>query len=403
MRSITALALVLLVTLEACGGSRTTPAQILPLQDDTADVQAAVDRGGLVTFAAKTYHLSRTIVIRNSGTVIAGSGPNTVFEYQPPATQQHCVDDRVFTTPCAFDDPPPRRIATPISVGDLSFTATAAEDVADLKPGDWVIVNDFDSVIGDRVAVDWAQVATVSGVVVNVRQPFRMAFGTARPWVPGRSGLGFEPVPLVEGIELRDFKVLVDQKTSPNMAAVSIFGAMNVTIDNVAVENYNGQPLYCYLSKGVIIENSQGTGASVLSEFAASVDVTIRNNQFSSTAGAGFGLDMGTAFFAVGQNSVRQSANIGIYLLHGVHDGTLSYNLVGYVDSTVQGGSAVGMLIWGSQNVAIANNNLLGGAGPKSIGISVQGDMGQLPEPNIGNTLAGNSISGFVTAIQNGP
>jgi hypothetical protein len=187
------------------------------------------------------------------------------------------------------------------------------------------------------------------------------------------------------------------------MAGISIFGAMNVTIDNVSVENHNGQPLYVYLSKGVTIENSQGTGGAVLSEFASSVDIMIRNNQFSSTAGAGFGLDMGLGFFSVSQNWVKQSANSGIYLLYGVHDGTLSYNQVAHVDNTVPGGSAVGILVRGSQNVAITNSSLLGGAGPMSIGISVGSHMGDLLEPNIGNTFDGNTIGGFATAIQSDP
>src|SRR5664279_255175 len=46
-------------------------------QDDTADVQARVDAGGMVTFDARLYRLSRTIVISRSGTTIQGAGPGT--------------------------------------------------------------------------------------------------------------------------------------------------------------------------------------------------------------------------------------------------------------------------------------------------------------------------------------
>ena len=396
--------LVLALTLAACGGGGTpSPAPPPPVEDDTAAVQAAVDRGGTVMFAAKTYHLSRTIVIKNSGTAIVGSGPDTVFDYQPSTQLQHCENDRVFTTPCTLYHSVPRQIAAPIAIGDTSFAAIAAADVADLKLGDWLLINDYDSVVGDRVAVDWVQVASVSGLTVNVAQPFRMAFTTARPWVPAKSGLGFTPIPLVENTQMRNFNVVVEKTPSPNTGGISIFGALNTTIDNVSVENYNGQPLYSYLSKGVTVTNSQGTGGSVLSEFASSVDVTISNNHFSSTGGPGFGLDLGLGFFTVSDNSVDQSANAGIYLLYAVHDGTLTGNQVAYVNNTVQGGSAVGLLILGSQNIAVTGNHLAGGYGPGSIGISIDSYMGALLEPNVGNSLTDNTIGSFVTAVQDQP
>jgi hypothetical protein len=399
---------LLTLMMAACGevstpsmpGTPSTRTAVAVVPDDTAEVQAAVDRGGVVRFGARSYHLTRTIVLRHSGTVIVGVGPGTVFDYQPSQQLQHCENDRVFTTPCAFDDAPPRRIAAPIDIGDTSFSATTAEDVSDVQPGDWLLINDYDSIIGDRVAVDWMQVESVSGLTVNVTQPFRMAFTTARPWVAGKSGLGFERIPLVENLELRNFNVVVEKTPSPNTGGISIFGALNTIIDNVTVENYNGQPLYCYLSKGLTITNSGGIGGSVLSEFASSVDVTISNNHFSSTGGPGFGLDLGLGFFTVSNNWVDRSANAGIYLLYGVHDGTTTGNQVAYVDNTVQGGSAVGLLIRGSQNIGVSDNYLAGGYGPASVGISVGSDMGELLEPNVGVSLTGNTIGNFVTADQ---
>ena len=102
-------------------------------------------------------------------------------------------------------------------------------------------------------------------------------------------------------------------------------------------------------------------------------------------------------------NWVDQSANAGFYLLYAVHDGTVNGNRVAHVTSTVQGGSAVGLLIRGSQNIAVTDDNLAGGDGPASIGISIGSYMGELLEPNVGVTLSGNTISGFVTAVQNEP
>jgi hypothetical protein len=388
----------------ACGGGGSNSAPVMQppgAADDTTALQALVDKGGLVRLEARTYHLSRTLVIRQSGVALTGAGDSTVLEYTPSQTLQHCVNDRVITTPCSFDDVLPRQIAAPIGVGDTSFMAINAPDVQDVKPGDWLLINDYDSDIGDRVAVDWVQVESVVGLQINVTQPFRMAFTTARPWVARKSGLGFEHLtPLVEGTELRNFRIVVDDVPSPNTGGISIFGALDTTIDSVSVTNSNGQPLYCYLSKGVAITNSHTQGGKVLSEFAASVDVTIQGNHFRSAGGPGFGLDLGLAFFSASGNYVDQSANAGLYVLYGVHDGTVSGNQVARVGSTLAGGSGSGMLVWGSQNIEVSSNHLLGGDGPASVGISVRPYAGELPEPDTGVTLTNNTITGFVTAVQ---
>lgn len=388
-------------TVVACGGGGSAPTgKAATFKDDTAAVQAAVDQGGVVSFSAGTYHLTRTITIRHSGTVIVGAGPSTIFEYQPSQQLQHCENDRVFTTPCMLYAQMPRAIAASISAGDTSFLARSAADVADLQPGDWLLINEYDSVVGDRVAVDWMQVESVSGLQVRVAQPFRMPFSAALPFVAKKSGLGFEPIPVIENIELRNFKVLVDNVPSPNTGGIAIFGALNSTVDGVTVENHNGQPLYCYLSKGVTITNSVGIGGAVLSEFASSVDVIISSNHFSSTAGPGMGLDLGLGFFTVSGNSVDQSANAGIYLLYAVHDGRITNNHVAQVGTTVQGGSAVGLIIWGSRNVAVSDNYLAGGTGPESIGVSIRSYTGEAFEPDTGVILGGNVIGNFVSAVQ---
>jgi hypothetical protein len=282
----------------------------------------------------------------------------------------------------------------------MAFVATDATDVADLVPGEWILINDYDSVIGDRVAVDWVQVQSVEGLTVNVTKPFRMAFTTARPWVPAKSGLGFEPItPLVENIALRDFTITVEQVAGTGAAGISLFGALNATVDNVTVNDPAAQPLYCYLSKGVTFTNSQAIGGTILSEFASSVDVAISNNRFTSDT-AGFGLDLGLGFFQVTGNAVEHSGNTGIYLLYGVHDGTVSVNDVSYVDAATAGYNAIGILLQGSQNIEVTGNQLAGGAGTASVGILVEAHMGELLEPNTGNSVTGNTVSGFVTAIE---
>jgi hypothetical protein len=227
-----------------------------------------------------------------------------------------------------------------------------------------------------------------------------LAFTTARAWVPGKSGLGFEPVtPLVENITLRDFTITVEPVAGTGAAAISLFGALNATVDNVTVHDTAAQPLYSYLSKGVSYTNNTVNGGTILSEFAASVDVVISNNRFTSST-AGFGLDLGVGFFQVTDNAVEKSGNSGIYLLYGVHDGTVSGNDVSYVDATTAGYNAIGILLEGSQNIAVTGNSLTGGAGAASVGILVEAYMSELPEPDTGDSVTGNTITGFVTPIK---
>jgi hypothetical protein len=359
--------------------------------DDTELVQRAVDRGGVVKFAPRTYYLSRTIIIRRSNTVIQGAGPQTVFQYQASATAawKHCANERVFTTPCETNDTPPRRITGAISIGDGSFSA--ADGVSDLQPGDWLIVKDLDSVIGNAVAVDWVQVDSISGRMVRVRTPFRTAFTNVRDWNPGRSGLGFQRVvSLVENTEFRDFNLSVPD-AGPETAAVgiSVFAALHTTIDRVVADSFNAQPVYSFLSKELTITNSEGRGHGVLSEFAATVDLTLSGNHFGEDDAAALGLDLGTAFFTVSNNDVDMSRNIGAYLLYGVHDGVFSNNRIASVSSA---GNANGILAWGTQNISIADNYLAGGDGPRSTAMSVRSVAGEVTIPSVGTTLSGNTF-----------
>lgn len=392
------LALCLLLALSACGGS--TPVTSTP-QDDNTIVQALVDQGGHVTLEGRTYHLTQTITVTKSGTVIEG-GPQTILEFTATANKIHCVNDRVITTPCTADDAPPRRIAQPIAIGDMSFVAT--DDASDLVPGTWVLVNDYDDVYGDRAAVDWMQVASVDGNVIYVTQPFRMAFTNARTWIPGKSGLGFEPVlPLVQNLEFRNFAISVPDTGDPEASAggLSLFMAMHVTVDHVQVNDYNAQALYTYLSKDVTFTNCEGTVHNTLNEFASSVDVTIENSTFSAASGVGIGLDLGLGFFKVSNNTITQSKNAGAYLLYSVHDGTFDHNHIETVDSSADI-SAIGIMAWGVQNVTIADNTLDGGTGPQSAGISVRSLMSEIEVPVVGVTVDGNVFGDWVDDFEAG-
>jgi hypothetical protein len=368
--------LLALILLSACSG----PVAV-------TNVQAAVDEGGIVRFPAGTYLLTQTVVVRQSNTVIQGSGPDTVFIFEPALPQVHCVNDRAFTTPCDAADPAPRQVEQPIAIGDSFFTA--ADTVNDLRSGDWLIVAEKDLVPGEVVIIDWVQVASASGNTVTVRSPFRTAFPNTHPWVPGSSGLGFLKIPqLVEGVQFRDLTIVVPD-SGADAPGISVFAAKDTVVDNVEVQDPDGQPLYSYLSQGLTVSNSSGIGGKVLNEFAATVDLTLSNNSFSSTEDAGVGLDFGTGFFAMVSNDVPSSSMIGMYLLDGVHDGSVNCNSLQFVSST---SSALGILTRGSQRVSIEDNYLEGGEGPASIGISIGTAYGGLDQPIVstGNVVAPN-------------
>jgi len=403
----TILTVGLCLILASCGGGggssaiapvAVAPTSPAPVVDDTASLQALIDKGGVVQLEARTYHLSRTLLLRRSGTVLVGAGLHTVLEYTattPPASQ-HCVNDRVMTTPCDFDDTPPRRVAADISVGAISFAATQASDVADLTPGTWVIISDYDSKIGDRVAVDWAQVVSVDGLTVYVTVPFRTAFTTARPWVPGKSGLGFEPVPAVANLELRNFAVVVNGA----YGGVCLFGALNATIDHVTVTDHGAQPFYDYIGKGLTLTNSTANGGGIISEIAATVNINISGNTFSAD-GPGLALDLGAAYFTIADNTVAHSGNAGVYLAYGVHDGSFSDNQIGYVDSSTPGYDTDGLLVLGSWNITVSGNYFAGGAGSDSIGVNVEGyGGGVLPLPATNVTVAGNTFGSWTMPVR---
>ena len=355
------------------------------------DVQKAVDAGGTIIFPAGTYILTQTVVVRNSDTIIQGVGPETVFVFKPTLPPVHCVNDRAFTTPCDDESGPRRPITVPIAVGDRSFIA--GTDVSDLRSGDWLIITEKDRTAGDVISIDWAEVASVSGETVYVESPFRTAFSTAREWDPMHSGLGFWKIShLIQGVQFRNLRIVVPD-SGQGAPGISVFAALNARIENVTVEDPDGQALYSYLSKGVTIHNCFGKGGQILNEFAATVDLTLYNNRFTSTSETALGLDFGTAFFSAAENTIPSSLDIGMYLLNGVHDGSVAVNSLSFVNSggIYNHGSAIGILARGTQHVNITNNYLAGGAGAASIGISIGPAYdADIAIPSFGNTVTPN-------------
>jgi hypothetical protein len=358
------------------------------MHDDTQEVQRAVDAGGVVTLQRRNYLLTRTIVISRSNTIIQGAGPQTVLEFRPSLPQIHCVNDRAFTTPCDVVSTPRRQIAAPIAIGDQFLIAVG--DASDLRPGDWLIITEMDRKIGDVVVVDWAQVQAASGSTIQVQLPFRTPFATARTWDPDHSGLGFRKLPqLTEGTQFRNLDIVVPD-SGQNAPGISVFAALHTSIENVNVHDFNGQALYCYLSKGLVIKNSSGNSGAGINEFAATVDLELTGDTFSSDLHAGVGLDLGTGFFRVSENSIPVSYNVGMYLLYGVHDGTMTNNGISFVKSST---NAIGILARGTQNAGITNNFLVGGEGAASQGISIGPEFtADVTIPSLNNTITPNSF-----------
>ena len=359
----------------------------------TSEIQRAVDAGGTIVFPAGTYELTQTIVFKKSNTVIQGAGPSTVFVFKPSLPQVQCVNDRAFTTSCDVFFTPGRHILGPIAIGDGAFTA--ADDVSDLRTGDWLIVEEIDRGAGDVVVIDWAQVAFTSGNNVHLQTPFRTAFPNARAWDPHHSGLGFYRSPqVIEGTQFRDFSLVVPD-SGQGAAGISVFAGKHTLIDNVKVQDANGQALYSYMAKDLTVQNSYGKCDQTLNEFAATVDLKLFGNTFIAGNDAGVGLDFGTGFFEVSGNEIPSSVDSGLYLLYGIHDGTVTNNSLGFVNSsgTSNSGNAVGIIARGTQRVNIANNDLTGGAGSGSVGLTIGPEYGvDVPIPSFGNTIAPNTF-----------
>ncbi len=299
----------------------------------------------------------------------------------------------------------PHQVSQAIAIGDTSFTAAAPEQTADLEPGDWLIVREFDAGIGDIVSFDWVQVESVTGRTVAVQHPFRVAFSVARPWTAAQSGSEFVKITsLLRGVTIRNCN-FVQGDAGRNLPTIHVGVALQTVVSNCLVENSRGQALYIYQAKDVVIDSFRSVnGGSVSSELAASVDVVVRNSAFGvERAGkrpalaltSPLTLDFGTAFFSLADNHFCSAGNIGVQVLYGVHDGTFTANYLGPVRAATI--KPVGIVGRGVFKVKVAGNTF---AGADLGGVAIDfGDTGTL-SVNIttaGNVVGENRISGFTT------
>ena len=417
-------AILLCTMLAACGGSQTpapgvvnpspvvsqptappvitqTPPPVVQT-DDTATLQALLDKGDLEQLEGRTYHTTHALIATRSGATLRGQA-GTVIEFQSPPVgtlRDPGVNDRVFGIGGSVSTTTQLPIAKAISVGDTSFEAFYAADVANIVPGDWVIITVNDPGIADEnthlgypTYVDWEQVTAVDGTTVHVATPFRMAFTNTLAFVTNSSGLGFVRVNLTQNVTLEDLTIQVDPGAP--VVGVYVLGTLNTTLSNVTIIDASSDQLYTEESKGLTVTGCNFVGGKVLNELSESVDLTISNSKFASANAVPIALDLGTGFFAIKDNTITQSFHIAIYAFYNVHDGVISGNVI---DPITGASDTYGMLLLGSPNVMMDNNTISGSNGAG--GILAEGFAGaSLSETSAGDTAAGNTITGFTTAV----
>lgn len=374
--------------------------------DDYVAIQMALDAagkagGGVVMLPLRTCKTSKTLHFNYSGITLSGEGK---IDFVPHPPFELYVNDRAIQVNDSnlYDTNLP--ILGPIKTGDTSFTAQNAEGVEGLENGDWVVINEIDQGAGNNiVAIEWAQVASVSGTIVTVRTPFRVEFPNSRPFVaPRASGLGFFKVErLIESSVISNIHVQVPL-TSEGVPGIAVGVARNTTIENVTVDVASGNGFFAYRSSGLRIVNSHQVHARTqATEMAAVTDLVLSDNVFDNGQEpppdtSSLTLDFGTGFFKVIHNRLIDCGNICMQIAGGVHDGEISANHIGYV-SAAGLRNTDGIVAYGVHSVEIAGNTFTGGAGNSSTAVAVRNTTGYTSNITAcGNQFGPNFISGFV-------
>ena len=378
--------------------------------DDAADdyeaIQNALDAagragGGVVQLPSRACKTSKTLHFNYSNITLSGKGK---IDFVPNPPFERYVNDRAVQVNDSnfYDTNLP--IVGQIKSGDRSFVAQNDADVAGLKNGDWVVINEIDQGAGSNiVAIEWAQVASVSGTVVTVSAPVRVNFPNSRPFVaPRASGLGFFKVErLIENAVISNIHVQVSPASEP-APGIAVGVARNTTITNVTVDVASGNGFFAYRSSGLRIFNShQAHAKTQATEMAAVTDLTLSGNVFDNGQDrppdtSSLTLDFGTGFFEVFDNRLIDCGNICMQVVGGVHDGRISANSFGYVSDAGNRNTA-GILALGVNSVEIIGNAFVGGAGESSTAVAVRNTAGYTSNITAcGNQFGPNFISGFV-------
>lgn len=343
--------------------------------------------GGVVTGQpGRSYCIKRTLEISGSNIRVNLNGAEILFQPIDPVTYDraisiHAGDSGGYSAL--------RPITGAIALGATTFTAANLGDVADLVAGDWLMVEESDSILTTIVYFDWMQVASVAGAVVTLYNPFRTAF-------PGTHGTVYfsRIVNLVQNVNLSDVTIRTTT-TTHSLVGVGIGVARDVTLDRVTSNPAKGNAFFSYRTAALALSFCNASkDLTQATEFAATAGLTLIGNKFHTVGAApttaALGIDFGTCFFALIANEIAAASGIGLELVHGCHDGVVIGNSISMIAA---GGSAISSL--GSQRVYVAGNPVVG-TGAAATGIGFADDTGTSPTiASVGNMVGPNPSTGF--------
>jgi hypothetical protein len=371
--------------------------------------------GGLLKVGAGVYVIKTTWTPKSSQgwITIQGTGPSsTLFVFVPVCTCSTANNnDRPFSVD--FTSISTRRqIANAIAKGATTFTLSSAGDGSDLVAGEWLIIAEYDTLAGggEPIAIDWVQVVSVVTTTVTVKHPFRTAFSVGRTYSNAAplGGLGFVRATndVFQNVAFKDFGI-VQPDSGTAMPSIAIGYSIGSTVDNVWVDNPNGQNFYCYRGKDVTFTRNRSSSSKISNEVAACVDVMMDNNVFGGFGSAvsnyqvasssAFTVDDGTAFFSFTNNKLPESADIAIQSTRGVHDGIIKDNQVGWVRN---GGTGQGQAVvcQGCLNLTIEGNTFAGGDGTNT-GVSLANTTTLNVQINSSGNIVGVNKFGTFTNV----
>lgn len=381
--------------------------------DDTTAYEAALDAaiaagGGTVYFPPGRYLITRQVNIMRSHITVAGAGRGATTLIFDPSDSNHSTR---FTAIHSGDDPTtqlsnPKDIAADIAVGATSFTLDDAGDSDDLEEGDWILVigyhpnTAYGGPNGEITEFDWMQVASVSGVTVNVMTPFRTAFGRYDGWLFCQKMIN-----LVENVTFRDFTLInLPHPDGFRTLGITISAAKDCTLLNLDIQSQPGPNFSMYRAKNARLLNCNFKSInSSSSEISVAVDVLVESCTFAAEWTeeppdyTPLLISFGTGFFRCVNNTFVNSTGTMLSVLYGVHDGVITGNVFGFAAN--KSGGNTGILLRGVQNILIADNSFAGGdaSGANSYAINLGHEFPASGAViySYGNVLGVNQANGF--------
>lgn len=307
--------------------------------------------------------------------------------------------------------------------GDSSFTLQTGADASNFSAGQWVVMREKDSVLGDVVYSDWNQVLSVAGSVINLINPIRMQFPNARAWATAGGtcsasnpcGLGAIPIPQQNTMSdyiLKDFFLIIPKigdTGNVGVAGINVTLARNIQIYNHKCINAGSNCIFNYMTQGAKIIGNTVISA-IANEQASDVSSQIIGNQINANSslvmgstytptGAGWVMDFGTAFSIFTNNNMDQLLNSCISNFAGVRYSTISNNVFGLLQASA-GGSCITLL--GGIGNSVTGNIMPGGQG-STTGVALGDATGTVNILSENNVVGPNVVSAYIGAYPGGP